>query len=69
MSKYEFEKIKLNESVFYQIPKSQVANLRMNANDWANRQKEYVKLSCKQVTKCGITGEKIFLGISVTRVE
>jgi hypothetical protein len=69
MSKFEFEKIPLGETRFYKIERHQSAYLRMMACDWVTRQKNWVKLSCKQAVERDIHGNKIFLGMNVTRVE
>jgi len=72
MTIYHFERIKMRESAFYPMLAEREKGFRAAVAAWMKGRREggqFVVMRCEKVVERLVTGEKIFLGMRVTKEE
>lgn len=71
MTKYNFDKLKKGDSAFYPVGEGAEKGFRSALSSWVKkrRENEFMIIQCNQVIERGIMGNKIFLGMRITREE
>ena len=70
MTKYNFENIPLGKSFFYQVGKTEAAQIRKNANYWTMKAAtNNERLSCHNLQKINMNLQDVFLGIEVFKLQ